>query len=139
VTVRISTAARNASVNAVAALVDAGSAAGKLRIYTGTQPAGGPGDAATGTLLVEIPLADPAYASASSGTALADVDPVPTANASNTGTAGWARILDSNNNAIVDGSVTVTGGGGDFTVNTTTVTSGLAVNLTSHSLSQPAS
>lgn len=131
-TAKFSTAASNAAVNARSALVDAGSGAGKLRIYTGTQPAGGPGDAASGTLLVEITLADPAFAAASGGSSSADVDPVPTANASNTGTAGWGRVLDSNNVAIMDGAV-----GAEFTLNTTAVTSGLAVSLLSLSHSQP--
>ncbi len=136
-TAKFSTAARNAAVNAWTALIDAGSGAGKLRIYTGSQPAGGPGDAATGTLLVEIPLADPSFAAASGGSASADIDPVPSASASNTGTAGWGRILDSNNTAIIDGSVSASGGGGDFIVNTTAVSSGLAVSLISLSLTQP--
>ncbi len=138
-TARYSTAARNAALNAVAALIDAGSGAGKIRVYTGTQPAGGPADAATGVLLAEIPFADPSFGAAASGSISADVDPVLTANASNTGTAGWARVLDSNNTAIVDGSVTATGGGGEFTFNTTAFTSGVAVTITGGTLTQAGS
>ena len=64
---RISTAARNAGLNAITALVDGGSGAGVLRIYSGTQPAG-PGSSPTGTLLLAITLSDPAFAAASSAT-----------------------------------------------------------------------
>ncbi len=138
-TLRLSTAARNTKVAALTSLVDAGSGAGKLRIYTGGQPSGGPADAATGTLLVEIALNDPAFDAPSNGSAAADVSPTPTGTASNTGTAGWARLLDSNNTAILDGSVTASGGGGDFIINATAVTSGSAVNLLSCTYTQPSS
>ena len=137
-TVRISTAARNAMVGAIAALVDGGSGAGKLRVYTGSQPAGGPGSAATGTLLLEITLNDPAFDAAASGSAALDVSPALSGTGVADGTAGWARILDSANTAVVDGSVTATGGGGDITVSTTAISTGLTVNLTGLTLTQPA-
>lgn len=137
--VRVSTAVRNAAVNAATALVDAGAAAGKLRVYTGGQPGGGPNASATGTLLVEITLGDPASGSAASGSADFDVTPVPTGTAVATGTAGWARLLDSNNAALVDGTVAGPGGGGDFTVDTTSVVVGAVVSVTGLSLGQASS
>lgn len=138
-TIRINTAVRNAMVNAVTALADAGSAAGHVRIYTGSQPAT-PATTATGTLLLDIPLNDPAFdVAASGGSASADVTPQPTATAGATGTAGWFRLLDSNDVAILDGSVTATGGGGDCTLSTTSITSGLSVALTAITFSVAAS
>lgn len=141
--VRISTAARNALANAVTTLVDAGSAAGKLRVYTGSQPAG-PGTTATGTLLLEITLNDPSFGSASSGVITAAQSPALSATASGTGTAGWFRILDSTEAGstglgVVDGSVTATGGGGDLTLSTTSLSSGLSVSITSLTVTMPAS
>lgn len=136
--VRISTAARNAMVSAVTALADAGSGAAHVRVYTGTQPAG-PGSSATGTLLLDIPLNDPSFAAPSTGVATGDVTPEPTDDGITTGTAGWFRLLDSNDVAILDGSVTATGGGGDLTLSTVSITTGLTVNLTSITLTQPAS
>jgi hypothetical protein len=64
---------------------------------------------------------------------------VLTATAGNSGTAGWFRVLDSDNNALIDGTVTATGGGGDLTLATTAVTSGLDVSITALTLTQPIS
>ncbi len=130
-TTRVSTAVRNAMLDAARGLLDAGAGAGKLRIYTGSQPGGGPSASATGTLLVEIALNDPAFDAAASGAAAADVSPALSALATATGTAGWARLLDSNNVAIVDGSVTGSGGGGNLIIDNTAVVSGAAVSITS--------
>jgi len=135
-TLRINTAVRTAMVDAVKTLIDAGSGAGKIRIYTGAQPAS-VATAASGTLLADIPFADPSFDATASGTAAADVSPVLTALAAASGTAGWFRILDSNNVAIIDGSVTATGGGGDLTMTSTTVTSGLSVSVTALTLTEP--
>jgi hypothetical protein len=137
-TLRISTSIRNAMVDAVKTLIDAGSGAGKIRIYTGSQPAS-VATAASGTLLADIPLADPSFGATATGSAAADVSPVLTATAGNSGTAGWFRVLDSDNNALIDGSVTATGGGGDLTLATTAVTSGLDVSITALTLTQPIS
>ncbi|MFV2094829.1 hypothetical protein ACFHW1_04970 [Micromonospora sp. LOL_014] len=140
--VRISTAARNAAADAIAALADGGSGAGVIRIYTGSQPAG-PGSAATGTLLATVTLNDPAFAAASSAEAALDVDPVPSGTAVASGTAGWFRLLDSTEAGstglgILDGSVTATGGDGDLTLATVTITTGLTVEITGGELTMPA-
>jgi hypothetical protein len=133
---RIATTARNSAADAVVDLVDAGAGAGKLRIYTGSQPAG-PDSAATGTLLVDIALADPAFGAASSGAAALASTP-RSASASAAGTAGWFRILDSNNVAYIDGSVTATGGGGDLTLDNVSIASGQTVNITGLTYTHPA-
>jgi hypothetical protein len=143
VTVRISTAARNAIADAVATLVDGGASAGKLRIYTGSQPAG-PGTAPSGTLLVEITLNDPAFDAAASGVANLDVSPALAGTGVAAGTAGWARFLTSTEAAgtglgVLDGSVSASGGGGDVIIATTTVSIGLNVPVTSASITAPAS
>jgi hypothetical protein len=143
VAIRISTAARNAAADAVADLVDGGDNAGVLRIYSGTQPAG-PGTTATGDLLAEFDLNDPAFGAASNGSAALDVDPAITTTGADDGTAGWFRILTSTEAegtglGIVDGSVTATGGGGDLTLNTVTISVGVDVTITSGSITMPAS
>ncbi|BCJ64145.1 hypothetical protein Prubr_11660 [Polymorphospora rubra] len=73
-----------------------------------------------------------------------DVTPVPTATASADGTAGWFRVLDSTEAAgsglgVFDGAVTATGGGGQLTLSTVSITTGLTVEITSGSLTMPAS
>jgi hypothetical protein len=142
-TIRISSATQNAMVSAVSTLIDAGSSAAKLRIYTGSQPAG-PGTAASGTLLLEVTLNDPAFGSPSSGVITAAQSPALTGTGVAAGTAGWFRILDSTAAAgsglgILDGAVTATGGGGECQLSTTTISVGLAVAVTSITVTQPSS
>lgn len=140
--IRISSATQNAMVSAVSTLIDAGSSAAKLRIYTGSQPAG-PGTAASGTLLLEVTLNDPSFGAPSTGTITAAQSPALSGTGVAAGTAGWFRIVDSTAAAgsglgVVDGSVTATGGGGDCQLSTTTISVGLAVAITSITITQPA-
>ncbi|MFR9807060.1 hypothetical protein ACL02T_32905 [Pseudonocardia sp. RS010] len=118
---------RNAIADALVDLLDAGSGAGTIEIRSGTRPAG-PDSAAAGTLLATITLADPAFGAASAGAAALS-DPA-SVNAVATGTATWFRAKDSDGTARFDGKVTETGGGGDLTLQTTSITSGLAVDIT---------
>lgn len=132
----LATSARTAMCDALVDLLDAGSGAGTMQIRTGTKPAT-PNTAATGTLLATVTLVDPAFGAASSGVAtLADPGAV-TAVAD--GTAGWFRALDSTGAAVFDGTVTATGGGGDLTLATTTVTIGLSIDVTGGTVTMPAS
>lgn len=138
--IRINTAARNAAADAVADLV---SGPGRIRIYSGTQPAT-PATAPPGTLLAEFTLSDPAFAAASGGSAALDVSPALTDEGLAAGTAGWFRILDSTEAAgtglgVIDGSVTATDGGGDMTLNTVAISVGVSVEITSGSITMPAS
>lgn len=132
----IATSARNAMCDALVDLLDAGSGAGKIEIRTGTRPAN-PNTAATGTLLATVTLIDPAFGAASTGAAtLADPAAVT---AVATGTATWFRAMDSANAAVFDGDVTATGGGGDLTLATTSITTGLSVDVTGGTVTMPAS
>lgn len=141
--IRINAAARNAAADAVVATFSGGSGAPVLRIYSGTQPAN-PATAPSGDLLAEFTLDDPAFAAASGGTAALDVDPALTDEGLDAGDAGWFRICDSTEAAstglgVLDGSVTATGGGGDLTLNTVTISVGVSVEITSGSITMPAS
>lgn len=136
-TIRISTAARNAAVAAIAALVDGGSSAGKIRVYTGSQPAT-PATSPSGTLLLEFDLSDPAFGSPATGTVTLDVTPIPADQGITNGTAGWARILDSTEAAgtglgIIDCACT----SGELELSTTSITTGLDVEVTSLTLTMP--
>lgn len=132
----ISSTARSAACDAVVDLVDAGSGAGKLRIYDGTRPAG-PGTAvSTQTLLAEVTLSDPAFGAASSGVAALSGTPLSVTGAA-AGTASWFRVVDSNNVAYVDGSVGTSSA--DLILTTTTISVGLTVQITSGSITMPAS
>jgi hypothetical protein len=114
-TIHIATAARTAMLDTLVDLIDAGSGAGTIKVYTGAQPANA-NAAASGTLLVTVTLNDPAFDAAAAGVVDADVTPQPAGVAVAAGNAGWARVADSAGVTVFDGSVTATGGGGDFII-----------------------
>ena len=128
----LATSARNAACNAVVDLLDV-SAPGTIQIRSGTRPAT-PNTTATGTLLATVTLANPAFGSASSGVATL-TDPASVTGAA-AGTASWFRALDGASAAVMDGDVTATGGGGDLTLNTTTISVGLTVDITGGTITQ---
>lgn len=135
----VATAVRNAMCDAAVDSVDAGSGAGKLRIYSGSRPAG-PDTAPGGgnTLLAEITLDDPAFGAASSGAATLDVSPdKQDTSADATGTATWARLVDSDGNGKIDCSVGTSGA--DINLNTTSIVAGAVVTITSGTITMPAS
>ena len=133
---RLPTAARNNACDAVVDLLDAGAGAGTLKIYSGSQPASA-NDAATGTLLATITLADPAFGAASTGVATLAGTPLSGTGVA-AGTAGWARLADSTGATVLDGSVTATGGGGQIELATTTISVGVTVQITSGTVTMPA-
>lgn len=131
---RIATSARNAAADAVVDLLDAGAGAATVKIYTGSQPAT-PNTAVSGTLLATFTTADPAFGNAATGVATASAIASTTGVAA--GDAGWFRAADSTGAAVLDGSVTATGGGGDMTMNTITVSVGLTMNITAWTFTAP--
>jgi len=133
----LSAAARNNMLDALDTTVNTGGGTATIEIRTGTKPAT-PETAATGTLLATFNLANPAFEAAAAGSMDIDANPVLTATAAATGTAGYARIKDRGGNGVADGTVTATGGGGDVTIASTSVVSGTTVRVTGGSLSLPA-
>lgn len=129
----ISAGARNATVDAIAALVNGGT----VEIRTGSQPAG-PGTAATGTLLGTLTLNATAFGASSGGTATANAI-TGDASADATGTAGWFRAKASGGTGHIDGSITATGGGGNMELNSVSIVIGGTIDVTSWTLTMPAS
>jgi hypothetical protein len=138
VATRLATATQNAATNAVTALVDADVGAGSIQVRTGAQPASA-NNAATGTLLATFTLADPSFAAAAAGVAALDATPVLSTTGVAAGTAGWFRMLDNSGDTVLDGAVTVTGGGGEMELNTTTISIGVTVEITAGTFTTPAS
>lgn len=132
---RLSTAARNASANAIAGLVDADAGAGTLKIYTGTLPANGDTDPA-GTLLATVAFSVTAFGAASAGTVSA-TDPAAVTGVA-AGTAGCYIVEDASGDNVFVGDVTATGGGGSLELATTTISVGLSVDITAFTYTQPA-
>lgn len=134
---RIPNNVRSAACNAVVDLLDAGSAAAYVEIRTGAQP-GSANDAATGTVLASITLNDPAFGSASNGVATADVSPaIVDSTADATGSAGWFRAYDSDDNTVLDGSCSLSGGGGDMVLGSLWIEAGVAVEIVSWTVTMP--
>lgn len=119
------TALRNARLDAITAKLDAGSGAGKLRIYNGSRPA--TGGAAT-TLLAELTLSDPSAPAASAGALTLNAITQDSA-ADATGTATWARLVDSDGNFVADCSVGAAAA--DIILNTVSIVAGAIVSISS--------
>lgn len=135
---RISTAAAAAACNGVVDLLDAGPAAGYIEIRSGSQPASA-NTAASGTLLGTLVLSDPAFGNATSASPSVATASAITSDttADATGTAGWFRGYDSTGAAVIDGSITATGGGGDMTLDSTSIVAGGTIAVTAWSVSHP--
>jgi hypothetical protein len=108
----------------------------KLQVFTGVQPASCAASEA-GTLLVEFDLGSH-YAGLASGGVKALSNLPIAATAGNTGTSGHYRIYDSTLTTCHEqGSITLTGGGGDATIDNTSITSSQTINLTGFSMTEP--
>lgn len=115
-----STAARNALADQIDTLLNSGTtdSAGDLVIQDGT------------TDLVVITMQDPSFGSASTGTITLQGTPL-SGTAAATGTADSFELRDKDNTAVVSGSVTGSGGGGDIELDNTAINSGQTVEITS--------
>lgn len=135
--ISISTAARNAAVSGVVALVDADVGPGTIQVRSGGKPAA-VSDPATGTLLATFTLADPAFTGPVVGVMTLDTTPVLSTTGVAAANAGWFRMLDNSGDAVMDGTVTVTAGGGDLELNTVAISIGLTVEITAGTVTMPA-
>jgi len=125
-----SVAVRNAKLDAVETTIGASAV---LKIRTGTVPATC-ATADSGTVLATCTLPSDWMAAASSGTK-AKSGTWEDTSADNTGTAAHFRIYASDGTTCgAQGTVTVTGGGGDMTVDSVSFTSGQAFSVTSFTL-----
>lgn len=115
---------RTAIANLVVDRVDQGAAEGELLIRDGA------------TVLATITLDDPAF-DAAVGPSAALLGVPLNATATDDGEADNFVITDSDGNTIFSGSVTATGGGGDLTLDTTTIVTSDTVTVTSGSYTAP--
>ncbi len=110
----------------------------KLEIYSGSMPANCAAST-TGTKLVEWDLASDWCAAASGGVKTLNSLPIPfTAVGGAPSNAGYYRLFASDGTTCHEqGTVTVTGGGGDMTVDNISITSGQGGNITGFSKTWP--
>ncbi|MBV8895537.1 MAG: hypothetical protein JO051_03420 [Acidobacteriaceae bacterium] len=130
--IQLSTTVRNAMLDAMESAI--GTSA-KIFILTGAQPSNC-ASAQTGTKLVEFDLASDWAANASSGSKAFNSITGTTAVA--TGTAGHYRLYASDGTTCHEqGTITATGGGGDMTIDNTSINSGQTVNVTGWTWTEP--
>lgn len=113
-----------------------------IEIWSGSVPANCAA-ASTGTKLAKIDVVgnvgvyDDAAASGSKNILAAASVPLSTT-ALATGTAGYYRVFKSDDTTCVEqGTVTVTGGGGDMTIDNTSISSAQTVQITGFTKSAP--
>lgn len=138
----ISNVAALAACDAIVDQVDVGStnAQGRLRIYSGSVPTDADTALGAQTLLAELNMSNPAFGAA------ADIAPGARATASAisddssadaTGTASFFRIVNRNVVAVMQGACATSGSELDF--NTTSISSGAVVSVTSFTVTVPES
>lgn len=118
-------ALRNAQLDAITTQVGA---SGLLRIYSGTRPATG----GTETTILAQLTCNATFAPAASGGVLTLNAITADSSADATGTATWFRILTSGAVAKIDGDVGTSGS--DLNLNSTSITTGGTVSITSFTI-----
>lgn len=140
---RLPNASQQASADAVVDRADlgTGTATGKLRLYSGVQPADAD-SAPVGSLLCEIDLSNPAFGAAnSSGTAAANGVPKSGVGAAAAGAGTNAqsfRVINRDGATVWDGEVSATGGDGELQLDNVNIAEDQAVNVASFTYTQPA-
>jgi len=128
--VQLSVAVRNARLDAIETNIGTSAV---LKIRSGAQPATC-ATADSGTVLATLSLPVDWMAAASSGSK-AILGTWQDLSADAAGTAGHFRIYDSGGTVCgIQGSITATGGGGDMTLDNTSIASGQQVTITSFTL-----
>lgn len=128
--IQLSTAVRNARLDVIESTIGTSAV---LKIRTGAAPADcAAADSGTALAAVTCPSD---WAAAASGGSKAKSGTWEDTSADATGTAAHFRLYASDGTTChMQGTVTVTGGGGDLTVDNTSFASGQAFNVTSFTL-----
>lgn len=128
--IQLSTAVRNARLDQIETTIGTSAI---LKIRTGSPPADA-GAADTGTVLATLNLPSDWMAAASSGSK-AKSGTWQDTSADATGTAAHFRVYASDGSTTgIQGTVTATGGGGDMTLDNTSIATGQQVTITSFTL-----
>lgn len=128
--VKFSAAVKNGMLDAIETAI---STSAVLKIRSGAAPAAIT-DADAGTVLATLTLPSDWMAAASGGSK-AKAGTWEDASADATGTAAHFRIYASNGTTQhIQGTITATGGGGDMTLDNTSIASGQTVTITSFTI-----
>ncbi len=126
----------NSMLDTITTRVDAGSAAGLIKIYAGTAPPNAGSALSGNTLLGTLTCSDPSAASASSKV-LTFSSITQDTSADATGDATFFRITDSDANVVIQGSITAVGGGGDLQLNSVSIVAAGPIQITSCAFTLP--
>ena len=130
---QFSTSVRNALLDVIESTIGTSAI---LELRTGSPPATC-ATADSGTLLASMTLESDWMNAASSGSKTLK-GTWSDSSANNTGTVAHFRIKDSGGTTChIQGTVTATGGGGDMTVDNTSITSGQSASITTFTLTAP--
>lgn len=138
--IKISNAAAQAAVTAVVTRVDAGSAEGRVRIYSGTEPADADAALSGNVLLADLAMSDPAFPSPTDtnpGARVVANAVTDDTSADATGTATFFRLVDSDGTAVVQGSAGTSGT--DMILDSASITAGQTVGVSSITINLPES
>lgn len=128
---QFSTTARNAALDAIETAIGTSAV---LKIRSGSVPADC-GTADAGSVLATLNLPSDWLAAASGGSK-SKSGTWEDASADATGTAGHFRVYASDGTTVhMQGTITATGGGGDMTLDNTSIASGQQVTITSFTIS----
>lgn len=129
-TMQLSVAVRNAMLDAYETAIGTGAI---VKLKSGAPPASCAA-ADSGTVIASITLASDWMSAASTGSKSFSSTPLTDAAADAAGTLGHYRVYASDGTTCHDqGTITATGGGGDMTVDNTSVAAGQQVSITSWS------
>lgn len=115
------TTLKNTRLNAVTTAIDAGTGAGKLKLYAGTVPTDANASLGAATLLGTLTFTDPSFPAASAGAMTASAITQDSA-ADASGTATFFRITDSSDVVVAQGTAGTSGT--DLVLNTATIVVG---------------
>lgn len=136
---RLGTTMRNNGCNGVVDTMDQGSGAGKVKIYTSTQP--GSVGGIYGTLLGTLVCSDPAFGNSGAvtpGVATASSITSDTS-ADASGTAGTGTLTDSDDNVLADFTCGLAGASPDMVFDNATIVAGGIIAISSLTVTQPIS
>jgi len=131
-TIQLDTTTRNAILDAIEASIGASPT---LKLRTGAQPASTT-TADSGTVLATLPLPTDWMSAAADG-AKALLGTWADSAADDSGTAAHFRVYDSAGTCRMQGSVTITGGGGNLTLDNPVLVATQAVAITDFTLTAP--
>lgn len=126
--IRISAATRTAMMQALATAIGSGA---KWNIYSGSVHNDGVGTTPGGIKLATLTTSGAFSSSITDGVLTCTVPAADTNTVQ--GIAGCFQVTTSGNTAILDGTVTATGGNGDLVLNSTAVTTGGSLSITAAS------